>query len=101
MSIDDFIFLYFNLLNGGCASMQSIYLVIHLFIFLSFLYFFTLCMKYVFCEIIRILSFFLFLYLCPVSSGNDKVNSSMVILVMDDTVDTIGHFLDKKKMINT
>jgi len=56
MSIGN-LFLYIHLLKGGLcdyACNQSIYLFIYSYSHL----FFSLCMKYVFREIIRILSFF-------------------------------------------
>jgi len=52
-------------------------------------------MKYVFREIIRILSSFS--SICVLCRSNDNVKIAMIFLVIDDTVETIGQFLMKQE----
>jgi len=95
MSLD--IYFYINLLTVACASMQSInfssvyrsiYLAVFLILFLSLF----LCMKYVFREIIRILSFFF----CFSVSVSCIVRMTMAqSLSYNDMVETIEQFLIK------
>jgi len=85
MSIDNLFFLYQSSITVVCASTQSISLVVHLSIFFFF------CERNLYSA--KSFEFYhFFLYLCPVSSKYGNVKTSMVFLVMDDMVETIGQF---------